>query len=80
MKKLIGIAFLATAALVLLAGDSLAGQSGDPPQTQLLERTREQTCDPAQDCDGNQIQRRPGQGWSDEDEAEVEFLLWLFGP
>lgn len=86
MKKLIGIAFLATAALVLLAGDSLAGQSGgqagdDPQQTQLQDRTCTQTCDPEHDCDGAQIQYRPRtrQDWPGEDEAEMEFLLWLLG-
>ena len=92
MKKLIGIAALAMAALALVAGDLLAGQSGaqaggDPLQTQLRDRTCTQTCDPAQDCDGNQIQYRPRtrQNWPGEDEwlpldeAELEFLLWLWG-
>ena len=61
---------------------SLVGQSEDEPlKTQLRDRTCTQTCDPAQDCDGNQIQRRPRtrQNWNGEDEAELEFLLWLRG-
>ncbi len=86
MKKLIGTAVLVIAALALLAGNSLADQ-GDPQQTQLKDRTCTQTCDPAQDCDGHQIQYRPRtrQDWPDEgewfpqDEAELELLFWLWG-
>ena len=86
MKKLMGTAVLAMAALALLAGNALADQ-GDPQQTQLQDRACTQTCDPAQDCDGFQIQYRPRtrQDWPDEgvwlpeDEAELELLLWLLG-
>lgn len=86
MKKSMGMAVLAMATLALLAGNSLADQ-GDPQQTQLQDRTCTQTCDPAQDCDGAQIQYRPRtqqtwpdeDGWFPEDEAEWELLLWLLG-
>jgi len=88
MKKWMGMAVLAMAGLALLAGNSPAGPANDdPPQTQLQDRTCTQTCDPAHDCDGNQIQQRPRtrQDWPDdsawlpEDEAELELLLWLWG-
>jgi len=84
MRRLIGIAILATVVVGLLAGSVLAGPSGpqaggqDPQQTQLQDRTCAQTCDPAQDCDGNQIQYRPRtrQNWPND---PVEILLWLLG-
>ena len=84
MKKLMGIAIVATAVLGLLAGSVLAGPSGpqagdqDQLQKQLQDRTCAQTCDPAQDCDGNQIQNRPRtrQNWPND---PVEFVLWLLG-
>jgi hypothetical protein len=87
MNKWIAIATLVAAVWAMLAGNSLASPSGDgPSQTQLQDRTCTQTCDPAQDCDGHQIQNRPRtrQDWPDEawlpaDDAEFEFLLWLLG-
>lgn len=83
MRKLIGVAILATTVLALLAGNVLAGPSGpqagdqDQLRTQLQDRTCTQTCDPAQDCDGAQIQyrSRTRQNWPDP----VEFVLWLLG-
>ena len=87
MKKWMAVVTLVAAAWAMLAGNSLASQSGDEPlQTQRQDRTCTQTCDPAQDCDGHQIQYRPrtrqnwpGDDWLPADEAEIEFLLWLLG-
>lgn len=84
MKKLMGIAIVATAVLGLLAGSVLAGPSGPPAgdqdQTQLKLRECAQTCDPAQDCGGAQIQYRPRtqQSWPNGEDA-LDLLLWLFG-
>ena len=82
MKKLMGIAIVATAVLGLLAGSVLAGpsgpQGGDQDQTQ--DRACTQTCDPAQDCDGDPIQDRlrTRQSWPDED-GLLGLLFRLFG-
>ena len=83
MNKLIGVAALA-AFMLLAAQDGLA--AGDPLQTQLRDRTCTQTCDPAQDCDGNQIQYRPrtrqnwpGDEWLPQDEWEFLMWLWFWG-
>jgi hypothetical protein len=83
MKKLLGIVLLATVVGVLPAGNVLAAGSdaGDDAQKkQLRDRTCTQTCDPEQDCDGNQIQQRPRTrlNWPG-DEDELDLLLWLLG-
>ena len=86
MKKLMRMAILATVVLGLLAGSVLAGpsgpQAGDQDQTKLQTKLQDgtctQTCDPAQDCDGDQLRyrSRTQQNWPDD---PLELLLWLFG-
>ena len=77
MKRLMVVVFLAAAVIMLLADTALAAgslTSDDAQQTQLQDRTCAQVCDPARDCDGNQMQQRPRtrQDWPSDDEAELE--------